>query len=374
MRELYIDYGKAILTIMVITVHAGMSELNPWNYVRMIFFFFVTGYTYTVHKRSLSDGIKRRFTGIQIPFWRILLITVFLDMIRATYLGYGDYNIAKADIMFAAYCSGLVPLSFPFTDFFMYEGIPNNNGSMPMAYAVITPLNCHLWFLVSMFSGCVLFFTYMEKLRYRKWLDLLVITILLLIASFENINTFQLPFSLGRGCLACACMIAAVNAKEMRIFSVASIEHRFIYACIALCVFIFTSWHGASNCSFIISMYGDGSFLSVLITYLGGISGAIFILYLMQILERYCVSSTLAFIGRNTMTLYLWNLILLTFFSLLLLKLTGGEVELDLFNMALLPANSYILIILAATLTVASGTLMASYKKSHTESILSKLI
>lgn len=374
MREAYIDYGKAILTIMVVTVHAGMSELNPWNYVRMIFFFFVTGYTYTVHKRSLSTGIKRRFTGIQLPFWRIMLITVFLDVIRAIYLGYGDYNIAKANIMFAAYCSGIIPLSFPFTDFFMYEGIPDNDGSMPMAYAVITPLNCHLWFLVAMFSGCVLFFTYMEKLRYRRWLDLFVIILLLLIASFESINTFQLPFSLGRGCLACACMIAAVNAKEMQIFSVASLKRKLTYACIALWVFIFASWHGASNCAFVISLYGDGSFLSVLTTYGGGISGAILVLYLMQILEHYCKSSTLSFLGRNTLTLYLWNLILLTFFSLLLIKLTGGEVVLDSFNMALFPANSYVMIVLAVALTVVSAACMARYKKMHTESVWSKLI
>ena len=68
MRETYIDYGKAILIIMVISVHAGLSSIDSWSYVRMIFFFFVTGYTYTIGKRTLADGIKRRFTGIMLSW------------------------------------------------------------------------------------------------------------------------------------------------------------------------------------------------------------------------------------------------------------------------------------------------------------------
>ena len=203
MRETYIDYGKALLTIMVIMVHAGLSSMNPWSYVRMIFFFFVTGYTYTVGKRSLADSIKRRFMGIMLPFWKILLISAFLDVIRAMYLSYGDYNIVKADVMFAAYGSNLVPKCLPFSDFFTYdvlqrEAIP----FMPFSYAVTTPLNCHLWFLVSMFSGCALFFTYEETIRRRKgmvWCDIPVILLMLFIASLESPGTLQLPFSLGAG-------------------------------------------------------------------------------------------------------------------------------------------------------------------------------
>ena len=109
-------------------------------------------------------------------------------------------------------------------------------------------------------------------------------------------------------------------------------------------------------------------------TYLGGVSATILILYLMQILEYCWISPTLQFIGRNTMTLYLWNIILNTVFSILLLKITGNEAELDVFDMSLFPSDSYVFIVLTTALTVITGTLMARYKKSHGESMLAKII
>ena len=354
MRETYIDYGKAIFIIMVISVHAGLSSIDSWSYVRMIFFFFVTGYTYTIGKRSLADGIKRRFTGIMPSFWKLILFNVVLDIIRAEYLGYDDYNIAKADVMFGLYGANLVPKAVPFSDFFMNEAISPKN--LPFAYSVITPLNCHLWFLAAMFSGCVLFFIYVEKIRRNKFYDIPVILLMLYIASLESLNTFQLPFSIGRGCLACACMIAAVNIKELRLISHAAMKRKIICGLIALCVFVFTYLNGSYKCSFIISFYGDGTVFSVLMTYLGGVSAAVLFLYLMQILEHYYKSPTLEFIGRNTMTLYLWNMIFNTIFSILLLKITGNEVVLDEFNMALLPGNSYLFIFITVLLTVITGT------------------
>ena len=235
--------------------------------------------------------------------------------------------------MFAVYGANLVPKAVPFSDFFINEAILPDN--LPLAYSVITPLNCHLWFLAAMFSGCVLFFIYVEKIRRNKFYDIPVILLMLYIVSLELLNTFQLPFSIGRGCFACACMIATVNIKELRLISQ-----------IALCVFVFAYLNGSYKCSFIISFYGSGSFFSVLMTYLGGVSAAVLFLYLMQILEHYYKSPTLEFIGRNTMTLYLWNIIFNTIFSLLLLKITGNEVVLDEFNMALLPGNSYLLFLL----------------------------
>lgn len=375
MRETYIDYGKALLTIMVITVHAGLSGLNDWSYVRMIFFFFVTGYTYTVGKRSLADSVRRRFTGIMLPFWKIMLISAFLDVIRAMYLGYGDYHIVKGDVMFAAYGSNLVPKCLPFSDFFTYDVLQRIDKSvMPFSYEVITPLNCHLWFLVAMFSGCALFFTYMEKFRRRKAYDIPVILLMLFIASLESPGTIQFPFSFGRGCLACACMIAAVNAKEWRLISTERMSRKVICALISVCVFAFANLQGAYKCAFILSLYGDGSFWSVLMTWLGGVSATILILYLMQVLEHYWTSPTLSFIGKNTMTLYLWNMIFNTIFSILLLKMTGSKMALDSHDMSLFAPDSYVFIALTAALTVTTGTLMARYKKSHEGSLLAKMI
>ncbi|MBQ8691964.1 MAG: acyltransferase family protein [Synergistaceae bacterium] len=375
MRENYIDYGKALLTIMVIAVHAGLAGMDSWSYVRMIFFFFVTGYTYTAGKRILSAGITRRFTGIMLPFWKILFITAFLDVARAVYLGYGDYNMIKANMMFSVYLSGLVPKVLSFSNFFVYSVLHRAvHPAMPYSYPVITPLNCHLWFLVAMFSGCVLFFTYMEKLRRHKYYDIPAILIMLFIASLESPSTVQFPVSLGRGCIACACMIAAVNAKEFNILSAKKFSKKIIAGLIAACVCAFAILNGANKCAFIMSIYGDGSFLSVLIVYIGGVSASILILYLMQLLEHYWQSPVLSFIGRNTMTLYLWNIILNTIFSILLLKIINRDPVMDAFDMSLFTPDSYALILITTALTVITGTLMARYKKSHSESILAKII
>ena len=169
-------------------------------------------------------------------------------------------------------------------------------------------------------------------------------------------------------------MIAAVNAKEWQLISTGRMDRKVICALISVCVFAFANLQGAYKCAFILSLYGDGSFWSVLMTWLGGVSATILILYLMQVLEHYWTSPTLSFIGKNTMTLYLWNMIFNTIFSILLLKITGSEMALDSHDMSLFAPDSYVFIALTAALTVTTGTLMARYKKSHEGSLLAKII
>lgn len=115
------------------------------------------------------------------------------------------------------------------------------------------------------------------------------------------------------------------------------------------------------------------NFVNVLMVYLRGVSASILILYLMQILEHYWSNTTLQFFGRNTLTIYLWNMILPTIFSFVVLKVTGNEIVLDKFHLALRSSNSHILISITVAPTLISGTLMTQYKKKHSETLLARL-
>ena len=373
MRENYIDYGKGLLTIMVTAVHAGIAELSPWSFIRMIFFFFVTGYTFTPGKRSLNASVKRRFEGIMYPMWRMALIAAILEIPRAIYLGYGDCRICLPGLVFLVYGSCFVPMDLPFFNSFMYDmaAILEQRNHLEPCNMIIT-LNCHLWFLPAMFTGCVLFFTYMEKLRKERWYDIPVIAVMLFVAVLEPIDGAQFPFCFGRGCLACACMIAAVRARESKIFAVA--KQKYITMVLAVGTFAFACNFNVTKTHFNSSTYADGGFFGILVVFLGGVSASILILYLMQLLERHWKSPALMFIGRNTMTLYLWNMILNTIFSILLVKLVGAEIVPDQFKMGLIERGSYVLILCVTALTVITSVFMARYKKSHSDSFLAKLI
>lgn len=59
-REAFIDYGKALMIILVVSFHVGFDILDKFSYIMMIFFFLVSGYTYVVKKKSLKDRIISR--------------------------------------------------------------------------------------------------------------------------------------------------------------------------------------------------------------------------------------------------------------------------------------------------------------------------
>ena len=363
------DYGKGMGIIAVVAIHAGLSQLVDYSFALMVYFFFITGYNFTPGKRTLSENIRGRIKTVYIPFFKMAVMAAFLEIARAIYFGYGGYEMFRPGLCFSVYGAGLVPKLMPFMNemdrIFSY----NSNA---VIYDGIIPLNCHLWFLAAMFSGCVLFYTYIEKIRKDKWYDWPAIVIMLLIAGLEGPDIPQLPLSMGRGCLACACMIAATRVREWRIFTDSS--RRILAIIVATTVLAFACLNGVFQTTMIVSLYAGGHPLGAAITFLGGISATILAIFLLQIIEKFIDSPTLSFIGRNTMTIYLWNLILDTIFSVVVVKATGNEIVMDEFNMALFTSDSYGSIAAVTVLTMITATFMAKYKETHKDSLHAKLI
>ena len=370
-REIFIDYAKAIMIFLVVPYHAGLKDINlifpiPNILVTCMFcFFFIAGYTYTPGRAPLGTGIKRRFQGIYLPFIKIIVITALLELIRGAYLCYGNSEIWMPCLYYGIYGSGLVPTQLPFQSK-MVSLTADWNCLHP--YNITTPLTGHLWFLPAMFTGCALYIIYMEKIRKRRWFDLLAIAILLFIAGLEGPNLPQLPFALGRGCLASACMIVARNAKEWEIFTKPS--RKMWWALPSLVIYCLANANIPSYSRFVVSNYAGGVFLA----FLNGISGAIVFLYLFQLVEKFVKSPTLQFVGQSTMTIYLWHIIFNTIYSLIVLKATGNPIVMDRYKVVLLAPGSYGSIIVVAILTLITTIAMAKYKSSHEGSLLAKII
>ncbi len=320
-RAHFLDYGKAIIIIVVIMVHlkAPFQDVGAFN---MMFFFFASGYVQKISSRPFKEYTKRRFRAIIVPFWYATLILGALEIARAYYFGYGDWRIFLLPVLNAVYGSGHLPYLGPVSDYvnslkgFHPDGVEGFTD-------VILPMTCHLWFLPAMFVASLLFFVYVNRIRKGYWTDAVAILLLCLLAYSESTLVFELPYAIGRGFWGCAGMIAGYAAKDSAIIT--SGKKRIPIFLITAAIGVSFALAGITTCwKPIVSYYGPYGPFSVLLTVVGGISSSIAFCYLLYAAEQLLNGhdGAIFLIGRNLMPLYLWHMPVINAFSIALLLIT----------------------------------------------------
>lgn len=348
-RDNFLDYGKALLLIWVALNHVAAPLPNNGS-ITMLFFFFVSGYVYS-GRRPVKEAIKARFKGILVPFWVATAILGILEIPRAMYLGYGGPGIVVLALLGGLWGSALVPELGPVTPtlYWLKNFHPNGDGLID----TVLPLTCHLWFLPAMFVASCLFYFYAKKVRKTPWNDAVAIAILCILAWVETLFAPELPYGIGRGCWGCAAMIAGLDAKEMGIFT-SKTKLKVAMPC-SLIVAAVAAYAGAASVMPLVAYYGEYGLVSVFISLIGGVSGSIFLCYVLRLLEKLLNGrdGLLCFVGRNTMPIYLWHMPVLNILSFALLAVLGTAPYDDPFKVALLPQEWVLAKFAVAFLAVA---------------------
>ena len=307
-RSREIDYGKAIAVILVVFTHIGFSDYLGRGLFEMPVFFFVSGYLYSAGKHSFRDYAKKRFNRILIPFWIFMGIYAVVEIFRSQYFGYGDWKVIFPAFVNGVYGSGILPSlgllgSLP-TDYMSYK--PQAEGVID----IILPTDCHLWFLPAIFVANIIFFFIAEKLMKRGPVVLvLFIFALLTLAGVETIpGMFQLPYGIGRGCFGAALMTVGYGACRAGLLTEKKPNRLIPTIGIALVFLILSHVFQSTGTAFVSSIYGPYPFISVYITFIGGVGGTVLILELMRLLDLIPlepVKCFLSLVGRKKDSRYL---------------------------------------------------------------------
>lgn len=363
----FIDYARAVVILTVITEHIGYEGVGWFAILGMAIFYFCSGYTYTDKQKPLKEMIFVRFKKLILPFWGCLTVSGIFEIWRSWYFHYSDFRIAYLNLIYMIYGSGYkVPLISGLTDVALdiFPYYQDTSGFV----SVITPTNCHLWFLPAMFTGQVLFIIYMRYVKKRGIWDALAIAALLSLSYIESLQNFpQFPFGLGRGFVAFSCMLAGVYIKKFDIFTL----NKRGYFTFAISTLITVIMHisGADEMYPVMSFYGFDGLLGVYLCFISMVSFTIAFLYLFLIIENKVHFRLWLYIGRNTMTIYLWHLPFLTLYSMLFAKIFGIEVEPFRYHMSLISLDHWGILLAVVALTVATCLLIEFAKQRITHHI-----
>jgi len=359
-REAFIDYGKALMIILVIAFHVGFDTLEKISYIMMIYFFLVSGYTYVVKKKSLKDRIISRFKTVLIPFWILMAVYAIVEIIRGSLLGYGGTEMIVPSFIGAIYGSShnlpfIKGISEGIVEIMSYK--PQDAGFVD----VILPTNCHLWFLPAMFCGSVIFFIYIEKVKRTKIKDTLFIIFCVLIASLETLPfMIQLPYGLGRGFLAAASMLVGYILKEKDVFNIKG-KFNLLYL-LVLVITIVCYYLGGKDAALVRSVYGPYGMIGTFIVFIGGVTATIIILKLLKPLNNINKDNIILDIGRNTMFIYSWHMIFLNLIALIFLVLFKIMPERDIYFMKIIPSDYKALMILTIVLSILACMVVIKIK------------
>ncbi len=364
-RENFLDYGRALCIILVVLTHLATPNITYIVFLLMAYFFFSSGYLANKTNLTFKEFVLKQFKKFIVPYYLMTLFYGICEIGRAYYLGYGDYRIILVALVNMIYGSGNLPRLGKFSEYI-------NSLKFIRAYSVdlitetILPMTCHLWFLPALFCASILFFLYINKIRKHKWNDVIVIICLLLLASLESLAHPQLPYGLGRGFWGCACMIVGYNAKELSFFTTHP-KKKYIFS-ISLVLFLLSLYFKAYQSSLVIGHYGFHGIWSVLIVFIGGASGSIAFSYIFIALDQVLKGkdNVLLYIGRNTMSIYLWHMLFINVYGLLLLKLMHVEPVLNQYLDCIFPIYSFQWAkLFIATISIASVLMIKRYRDKH---------
>lgn len=308
----YLDYAKAIAIFMVLMCHRCLLKIHILGYAMPVFFI-LSGYT------SKDQTDLRRYAGklvksFLVPYWIACAAYGVLDVIRAYAFGYSDWRIIISDFAALVYGSSYnVPVIGGLGRIVM-ESARNGVLEYPWLMNIMSPLNCHLWFLPVIFSGSIIFAIYMRFRKKSGVIDILMIVGLILAGAIEIIpGMIQLPYGIGRAFPAASYMLIGRIFKEKDIFNRGSTVQKTCISIVAAAIGIFLGTKGYMNGNWNRSYYGPGGVIGLFLSFLAGlllVYAGIMLCRAIWLSPLKPLKTVLDVLGRNTMPVYLWHLAL----------------------------------------------------------------
>ena len=305
----YLDYAKAFAILSVLFNHSAIDFLGM-NCFTMAVFFISSGYTYNSDKDSLGTCFVKKMKRLMVPFWIAMAASAILEMVRATFIGYGSASVALPVIVNLFYGSGLFPNFGKLGQILM--DIPPFAFNSKYMIDIIMPTNCQLWALPVMFSGYMIFYLYRKIVRKKSMLtNITAIAVMLLLASIETIpGFFQIPFGIGRGFVCAAFMIVGFEFREHEVFEDTNMLRIIMLLIVSVLGTIFPIFFGSDASGMVISNYGPYGVLSVVLTFICGLCSSYAVFMISRFIHSLSfrpLNSLLSVIGRNTMEIFLWH-------------------------------------------------------------------
>lgn len=335
-----IDYAKAFGIFMVLLDHLGYSSVVAYLLPVLPIFFVSAGYVFKLGGKSFGSFVKQKGRKLLLPFWLAMLVYMVMEVFRAGYFGYASpLAVVRLSLTEAIYGSGMVPMLGRWGAILAAE-TPWQELSVP-PIDIVLPSNCHLWFLPAMFSACCIYYFFAKyKERMNSGVKITLGILVLLIAGIETVpGMSQLPYGFGRGCVGAVFFLFGGWLKESGLFERKSGHEMLRYFIAGLAVSAVSLLLGTRAGGMVISNYGPYPFFSVFVYAAGGCGASLALLILCRYIELSPLNSLkkmLAAIGRNTMSIYLWQFLILNVADIVFLRLTGIEPE---------PANFYTVVI-----------------------------
>lgn len=339
-RKQFIDYAKAFGIVLVLLNHLGYDNITSYLLPLLPIFFVSAGYVFKLGGKSFGSYVKQKGRKLLLPFWLAMFVYMVMEILRAEHFGYSTpLSVIRLSLTETIYGSGMVPILGRWGKTLAADTPWQELTTPPVD--IILPSNCHLWFLPAMFSACCIYYFFAKyKERINGGVKIALGILLLLIAGIETVpGMSQLPYGFGRGCVGAVFFMFGGWLKENEFFERKNKHIMLRYFIAGLAVSMISLLLGTRAGGMVISNYGPYPFFSVFVFTAGGCGASLTLLILCRYLELSSLNSLkkmLAVIGRNTMSIYLWQFLIINIADVIFLTLTGIEAE---------PANFYSVVI-----------------------------
>lgn len=360
----YLDYAKAFAIISVLLNHSAI-EFRGMNCFTMAVFFISSGYTYNSDQDSFGVCLSKKFKRLLIPFFAAMAVSALLEVVRGTFIGYGSIKSAIPVIANMFYGSGLFPNVGSLGRYLI--DIPPFTLNTKYMIDIIMPTNCQLWALPVMFSGYMIFYLYRKFLKNRNILtDVAAILVFLLLTSIETIpGIFQLPFGIGRGFICVAFMIVGYWFKEYKVLEDSNIIRVIAIMLLSTMIAVASILLGSDVTGMVISTYGPYGIWSIAITFLCGVCSAYVVFMICRFIHSLSfapVNNLFAFIGRNTMEVFLWHFVVFFIFDVVFISIFNPVLSINQFYDELFSEGYIVYRVLRIILTIICLSQIGEFK------------
>ncbi len=320
-RKDYVDVAKGVAMVWIISVHAdGAPYTGTVGYVLLIPLFFLTaGFLWKEKDQPALGQLRQRSRPLLRPYFgynAALMVLYVLDWVPKFW---SQKRTAVFQIL--KKCFGAI----------YSEGVIWMNDTTASLH-YFTVYNYPLWFLTAMVtaSAAFLLLLWLRK-RYGWKLRYLVIPCLLITILLNHLP-LRLPWNANNCFLAAALMAAGMGVRQTD-FLERQWKHRWLDALVwtaaaALVLFI-GIWNKAMTTSMLMSMYGPHGDWGVLIYFVGGVTGACFMLRVCRIFEKTRIARMFAVIGRNTIPVLALHRTIITYYNRLWSHFVGAQPSLS---------------------------------------------
>ena len=346
----YLDYCRAFGAFVIIMLHSGIDSVQNFFIFALPMFFVLSGFVYDPDKQTKRDYIKGRFKRLVIPFWGVTAMYMIVEAVRSAVLGYGTLHNLITFPVYMIYGSSILP---PVTG--ISEIIAKYSYPYSMAFGrvyIASPSANHLWFLPALFTGSIMFCILEEKTRKSILSKMIAIVFLLAIAYFDSSIALikQLPWGIGTGAFGAACMLCGYWVRKNRVLE-KDVKILIPSVVIGLLLAVLAEYLGSTGGAMISSYYGPRGVWSVCLTFAGGLGGAWFVICLMKGLYESPIKRLkrgLALVGKASMQIYEYQMLLLFVFGYLFLMVSGTTPQPDVWLLGFVPLTPATIVFLVA--------------------------